>query len=314
MEEILEEKDFEQFDNFLQENPLPVIHAEEYVPEGLDDYLKEIKDLDYRDIKYVDHFRDIAEMVIEFEIQYYSELKEYLEWAFKNDKQLEIYSFKEHAEKTLKNANEILKNMHLQKLKMQKDIIKHYDSFDNKEWNMREIEDFEWELNLPFKWHIYEEQGIKILKPKFFPKIKDWKVKDTMNFGYKLFKDLKNAEIEHTIKKYSKLKDLLYIAKQYYAEMRSLSEQDNSKFAERLERAKEYSIMNLLQEFNIEIHRHSMLCINHSEKTPSMHIYESTNKVHCFGCHFTGDVIDCAQILLNTDIIGAVNYLYGKNG
>jgi DNA primase len=32
------------------------------------------------------------------------------------------------------------------------------------------------------------------------------------------------------------------------------------------------------------------LCVNHSEKTPSMHVYE--DHVHCFGCGFHGDVVD----------------------
>jgi DNA primase len=32
------------------------------------------------------------------------------------------------------------------------------------------------------------------------------------------------------------------------------------------------------------------LCVSHSEKTPSMHVYE--DHVHCYGCRFHGDVVD----------------------
>ena len=32
------------------------------------------------------------------------------------------------------------------------------------------------------------------------------------------------------------------------------------------------------------------LCISHSEKNPSMHVYE--DRVHCYGCCFHGDVVD----------------------
>jgi DNA primase len=32
------------------------------------------------------------------------------------------------------------------------------------------------------------------------------------------------------------------------------------------------------------------LCISHSEKGPSMHVYE--DRVHCYGCGFHGDVVD----------------------
>src|SRR5215216_1660191 len=32
------------------------------------------------------------------------------------------------------------------------------------------------------------------------------------------------------------------------------------------------------------------LCVSHSEKDPSMHVYE--DHVHCYGCGFHGDVVD----------------------
>lgn len=38
--------------------------------------------------------------------------------------------------------------------------------------------------------------------------------------------------------------------------------------------------------------RGKALCPWHNESTPSLHYYESTNTVHCFGCSHHGDVID----------------------
>jgi DNA primase len=41
------------------------------------------------------------------------------------------------------------------------------------------------------------------------------------------------------------------------------------------------------------------LCVNHSEKTPSMHVYE--DHVHCYGCGFHGDVVDVWAIQKGID-------------
>src|SRR5215212_1539558 len=42
-----------------------------------------------------------------------------------------------------------------------------------------------------------------------------------------------------------------------------------------------------------------ILCINHSENTPSMHVYE--DHVHCYGCGFHGDVVDVWAIQKGID-------------
>jgi DNA primase len=42
-----------------------------------------------------------------------------------------------------------------------------------------------------------------------------------------------------------------------------------------------------------------ILCVNHSEKTPSMHVYE--DHVHCYGCGFHGDVVDVWAIQKGID-------------
>jgi len=53
-------------------------------------------------------------------------------------------------------------------------------------------------------------------------------------------------------------------------------------------------------------------CIWHNEKTGSMHYYKKTNKVHCFGCTQSGDVVDVVQQLQGIEFRDAVKYLINK--
>lgn len=50
-------------------------------------------------------------------------------------------------------------------------------------------------------------------------------------------------------------------------------------------------------------------CPFHLEKTPSMKYYEDKNKVHCFGCNKSYDIIDYIMLRENLDFIGSVKFL-----
>lgn len=61
------------------------------------------------------------------------------------------------------------------------------------------------------------------------------------------------------------------------------------------------NIVDIIQKYSPrKIYKNGFcLCVNHSEKTPSMKIYEKTGEAHCFGgCGFHGDCIDVAQAIL----------------
>jgi hypothetical protein len=49
-------------------------------------------------------------------------------------------------------------------------------------------------------------------------------------------------------------------------------------------------------------------CCFHDEKTPSMKLYEDRGRFHCYGCQARGDVIDAAELFMNTDTAGAVKH------
>lgn len=70
------------------------------------------------------------------------------------------------------------------------------------------------------------------------------------------------------------------------------------------ERAKQVPIDTL-----IHFKRGFAECIWHDERTPSMKYYKKNNKVHCFGCDKSGDVIDVVQQLHQCDIKQAVAFL-----
>lgn len=51
------------------------------------------------------------------------------------------------------------------------------------------------------------------------------------------------------------------------------------------------------------------LCLFHSEKTPSMIIYDDTQSFYCFGCNSGGDVITFIMKIENLDYIEAIKFL-----
>ena len=55
----------------------------------------------------------------------------------------------------------------------------------------------------------------------------------------------------------------------------------------RIDTARQYQITNIL-----EFKNGTRSCIWHTDKTPSLHYYEKTNTVFCFGCSKSGDSID----------------------
>jgi len=61
-------------------------------------------------------------------------------------------------------------------------------------------------------------------------------------------------------------------------------------------------------------HELKMNCIWHNEKTPSMRLYKENNKVYCFGCQKSGDVIDVvAQLQCNGDTSEALKFMKSKH-
>lgn len=75
--------------------------------------------------------------------------------------------------------------------------------------------------------------------------------------------------------------------------------------AERVSKAKRVPI-NSLVEFN---QAGFAQCLWHNEKTGSMKYYSEGNKVHCFGCGKSGDVIDVVKAKRNCSFTDAVIYL-----
>lgn len=72
-----------------------------------------------------------------------------------------------------------------------------------------------------------------------------------------------------------------------------------------LNRSKQYSITNLLK-FNREKKTN---CIWHSERTSSLHYYEDTNTVYCFGCGKHADSIDVYRQINNCSFKKAIDEL-----
>lgn len=69
-------------------------------------------------------------------------------------------------------------------------------------------------------------------------------------------------------------------------------------------RAKQVPIINFVKV----IRDNKAVCIFHSDKSPSMHIYKD-NHFYCFTCHHTGDVVDIVMKLNNVDFVTAVKSL-----
>lgn len=77
-----------------------------------------------------------------------------------------------------------------------------------------------------------------------------------------------------------------------------------------LQKAKQYPINSLLKINTAGFAR----CVWHNEKTPSMKYYKKNNRVHCFGCHKSGDAIDVVQAIRGCSLKDAVNFLNGDYG
>jgi hypothetical protein len=72
-----------------------------------------------------------------------------------------------------------------------------------------------------------------------------------------------------------------------------------------VEKAKTVPISNWV-DFN---HAGFAQCFLHQDKTPSMKYYEKENRVYCFSCGFSGDVIDIVRKIKNCSFCEAVNIL-----
>lgn len=71
-----------------------------------------------------------------------------------------------------------------------------------------------------------------------------------------------------------------------------------------IERAKTVPITTLLH-----FDKKNACCVWHNEKTPSMHYYETTNTVYCFGCGKHGDSIDVYRAIHHSTFTQAVSEL-----
>lgn len=69
--------------------------------------------------------------------------------------------------------------------------------------------------------------------------------------------------------------------------------------------AKEISVENYLTFNRAGFSR----CVWHDEKSPSLKFYRNSNKVHCFGCGKSADVIDIVMNLYSMDFLQAVKFL-----
>ena len=78
---------------------------------------------------------------------------------------------------------------------------------------------------------------------------------------------------------------------------RDIQPVDNRLKDEWVEAAKSASIVSVLEAHGCQVNRHKTLCPFHSEKTPSFHVYEDSQRFHCFSCNEGGDVIDLYQRL-----------------
>lgn len=81
----------------------------------------------------------------------------------------------------------------------------------------------------------------------------------------------------------------------------SITEQD-------IIRAKQIPLSNFLKILRSGFSR----CELHTDKTPSLKVYEKQNKWYCFSCHAGGDVIDLIMKLHNKDFHSAIRFLINK--
>jgi hypothetical protein len=78
----------------------------------------------------------------------------------------------------------------------------------------------------------------------------------------------------------------------------------NSQIILDIPKAKSYPIDQL-----IEFKGNTARCIFHEERTPSMHYYEKSNRVKCFGCGKSGDSIDVVMQLRGCSLSEAVKFI-----
>lgn len=209
----------------------------------------------------------------------------------------------------------LLKLLKLQYDFLKTDLTAYYGSFDNKDDTMEDIEKYVLEgTEAGFDWRIYEENGIKLIKP---PKefMQDGRtVKEYLNDCYYFWISFfEETQLKTEQLKIAKLEVALGYALNSHAKAMGVKTTDDTKeWQNRVWDAKRMDIKQVLNMVNVDVtSRNTCLCIhkNHTENTPSMHIYPETNTWHCFGCGESGDTIDVITNVLNLDFKEAVKYL-----
>lgn len=83
-----------------------------------------------------------------------------------------------------------------------------------------------------------------------------------------------------------------------------------------IQRARNASIVDVGERLLGQIRKmgssYSAKCPFHEEKTGSFHLYEDSNRYHCFGCQSSGDVIDLVQKILGLTFPQTISYLLQK--
>lgn len=72
---------------------------------------------------------------------------------------------------------------------------------------------------------------------------------------------------------------------------------------------KDYLENNGVKLINSSAKRKMCCCVKHSEKTPSMVIYENNNSFYCFGCGIGGTIIDLVMAMENLSLSEAIKFL-----
>jgi hypothetical protein len=96
--------------------------------------------------------------------------------------------------------------------------------------------------------------------------------------------------------------------KKLEVQIKAMSNPDKSKniTEDMIQRAKDHPFVDLL-----EFKKNKTNCPFHEDKTPSAHLYEKDNHVHCFSCHRNFDTIDFIQERDGLSWADAVKYLGG---
>lgn len=123
-------------------------------------------------------------------------------------------------------------------------------------------------------------------------------VKERRNNGQPELAFIWDTLIEYQMQDIKRLENLITLKK--------IGKDDGIKV--NIDKAKSVPITNYIQ-FN-RAGFAKCICANHQEKTPSMKLYK--DKVHCFGCGFSGDVIDVVRELYGVEFIKAVQIILGK--